>query len=299
LTIRIGNGLLPLNLLVLGLVVAILFFPSNVLRIVLGLPFVLFFPGYTLVSALFPKREGMSGIERVALSLGVSIAIVPIIGLILNYTIWGIGLESVLYSIVSFILISSIIGWFRGKRLTEQERFNVEFQLGVPRWSGGAWNRTLSIILIIAILVALGTLGYFMAKPKVGEGFTEFYILGLNGKAADYPKEIRLGNEEKVIVGIVNLEHEVVSYRVEIKIDGVKNNEAGPVVLANEQKWEEIVSFMPDKSGDSQEVEFLLYKNEETEPYLKPLHLWVNVTEEKENDKSNNLTTRYESTHTT
>jgi len=93
LTIRIGNGLLPLNLLVLGLVVAILFFPSNVLRIVLGLPFVLFFPGYTLMSALFPKREGMSGIERVALSLGVSIAIVPIIGLILNYTIWGIGLE--------------------------------------------------------------------------------------------------------------------------------------------------------------------------------------------------------------
>ena len=83
-TIRVKDELIPLNLLVIVLVAVIILFPSNVLRIILGLPFLLFFPGYTLIAALFIKREGMGSIERVALSFGLSIAVVPLIGLILN-----------------------------------------------------------------------------------------------------------------------------------------------------------------------------------------------------------------------
>ncbi len=122
-------------------------------------------------------------------------------------------------------------------------------------------------------------LGYVIAMPKEQERFTEFYILGLSGKAADYPKEIRLGEAGAVIVGIVNHEHKVVNYRVEIKINGVKNNEVGPVVLANEQRWQEVVTFTPTTAGDNQKVEFLLYESDGTEPRLKTLYLWISVTE--------------------
>ncbi len=276
--IKIRHELIPLNLLVFVLVAAITFIPSNGLRIALGLPFLLFFPGYTLMTALFPKREGVSAIVRTALSFGMSLAIVPLIGLILNYTPWGIRLEPVLYSVTLFIVITSIIGWLRRRRLPEPERFSIEFQMKMPAWDGSASNRVFSIILVVVILGALGSLGYFIAKPKV-ETFTEFYILGLNGKAIDYPKEIGVGEEEKVIMAIVNHEHEVVSYRAEVRIDEVKNNEVGPFVLDNEQEWEGIVSFTPDKAGDNQKVTFFLYKNGEDEPCLKPLHLWINVIE--------------------
>ena len=139
-------------------------------------------------------------------------------------------------------------------------------------------NRVLSIILVITIMGALGALGYVIATPKVGEMFTEFQVLGLEGKATDYPRELKVGEEGKVIVGIINREHETVSYRMEVRIDGVRNNQVGPLELGNDEKWEEIVSFTPDRAGDNQKVEFLLYKNGENEPYLK-LHLWVNVTE--------------------
>jgi uncharacterized membrane protein len=84
LTIKIKNELLPLNLLVIVFVVAIILFPSNILRIVLGIPLVLFFPGYTLMAVLFPRRERVGSMERVALSFGISIAVVPLIGLILK-----------------------------------------------------------------------------------------------------------------------------------------------------------------------------------------------------------------------
>jgi len=278
LKIKIRHELIPLNLLVFVLVAAITFIPSNGLRIALGLPFLLFFPGYTLMTALFPKRERVSAAERTALSFGMSLAIVPLIGLILNYTPWGIRLDPILYSVTLFIVITSIIGWLRRRRLPEQERFSIEFQMKMPAWGGGTWNRVFSIILVVVILGALGSLSYFIAKPKV-ETFTEFYILELDGKAIDYPTEIRVGEEGKIIAAIVNHEHEVVSYRVEVRIDEVKNNEVGPFVLDNEQKWEGIVSFTPDKAGDNQKVTFFLYKNGEDEPYLKPLHLWIDVIE--------------------
>jgi len=79
-------------------------------------------------------------------------------------------------------------------------------------------------------------------------------------------------------VGIINREHETLKYRVEVRIDGVKNNEVGLIVLGDEQKWEEIVSFTPRTVGDNRKVEFLLYKEGQSEAY-QSLHLWVDVTE--------------------
>jgi uncharacterized membrane protein len=279
LRIKLGYGLIPLNLLAWVLILFITFFPPNVLRIILGIPFLLFFPGYSLVAALFTKKEGMGSIERVALSFGLSIAVVPLIGLILNYTPWGIRLEPILYSVASFILITSIIAWLRRRRLTEHERFAIQFQVTMPGWGEGVWGKVLAIAVVVAILATLGTLGYVIATPKVGETFTEFYILGLDGKAANYPKELKVGEKGEVIVGIVNHEGKEVSYRVEVVVGSRESTEVGPVVLVDEQKWEGEVSFVPEVAGENQKVEFLLYKDGEVEPCLEPLHLWVDVKE--------------------
>jgi len=68
-------------------------------RYVLGSIFVLFLPGYSLIKALFPEKE-LDNIERVALSIGMSLALVPITGLILNYTPWGIRTTPVTLSLL-------------------------------------------------------------------------------------------------------------------------------------------------------------------------------------------------------
>ena len=94
-------------------------------------------------------------------------------------------------------------------------------------------DKGLSIVLILAILAALGTLGDVIATPKVGERFTEFYILGLEGEAEGYPKELVVGEEAKVIVGIVNREQEDMSYWVEVIVDGITNQEIGPVAVVD------------------------------------------------------------------
>lgn len=58
-----------------------------------------------------------------------SIAVLPLIRLIINYTPWGIRLDSVLYTVTSFMFITSVIAWLRRRQLPGHERFRLEFQL--------------------------------------------------------------------------------------------------------------------------------------------------------------------------
>jgi len=278
LRIKTGAGILPLNLLLIALIAIIVFLPSNVLRIILGLPIVLFFPGYVLILALFPKKEGVTGIERIALSFGLSIAVVPLIGFILNYTPWGIKLYPILISLAGFILTMSGIAWYRMKNLTEDEKFNIPFKINLSSWrEQKTVDRILSVILILAIVGAIGTLGYTIAKPKVGERFTEFYILGPQGKAAQYPNILELGERGKVTLGVINHEQEELNYQVKVIMDGVEegvkiwlegeegeltsivDNTIDVETLTHEEKWEGNILFEPVHKGEKQKLEFLLF----------------------------------------
>lgn len=297
------NELLIIDILVILLILAIAFIPSNVVRIILGLPFLLFFPGYLLIAALFPRKEGMDGIERIALGFGMSIAVTALIGLGLNYTPWGIRLLPVLYSISAFILIVSVVAMLRRARLRKQKILTTEFILRLPGWGGNTFDKTLYVLLVVSILCAVGVLIYTVAFPKVGEKFTEFYIIGLKGKAQDYPAEfvmekgqvvrVRYSTETKetvstrgkITVGIVNHEQQKTSYSVIIKIDNTPVNifadgqnvsQLGLIELEQEGKWEKEIGIAPQHIGENQKVEFLLYKSGSSEPYLS-LRIWINV----------------------
>jgi hypothetical protein len=87
------------------------------IRWVLGSVFVLFIPGYATAEALFPKRSELNSLERFALSVGLSLAIVILVGLLLNYTPWGIRLASLVISLtiisLGLVLASLVMGYFQ------------------------------------------------------------------------------------------------------------------------------------------------------------------------------------------
>lgn len=274
--IKLLNWLLVVDILVIILVICTLFVPSNVVRVILGLPFMLYFPGYMLVEALFVKREEMEVIERVGISSGMSLATVALIGFGLNYTPWGIRLEPVLYSISGFIILVSGIAMLRQAR-SHSLRWVQEFTLKMPGWEGSRLSKTLTIILVIAILGAIGVLAYTIIIPKVGETFSEFYILGAGGKAENYPSQLTIGETANVTVGIVNHENKETNYQVVILVAGQQNTQKGQILLVDGEKWENAMVFTPISAGDNQKVEFLLFKDNETQTPAYSLHIWVNV----------------------
>ena len=79
-------------------------FPLVYARYLFGAVFVLFLPGFSLIKALFSSKE-LDNIERLALSVGLSLALVPLVGLLLNYTPWGIRVNPVTVSLLALTLV--------------------------------------------------------------------------------------------------------------------------------------------------------------------------------------------------
>ena len=87
-----------------------------------------------------------------------------------------------------------------------------------------------------------------------------------------------LGEETQVTIGIVNREQEVTDYIIMIYIEEQNVEEVGTITLAHEQKWEQLVSFVPTKVGENQEVEFMLFQIGEIEA-CEIVHFWIDVVE--------------------
>jgi len=254
------------------------FWGGSPVSLVLGLIFALFSPGYTLVAAVFPKRHDLDIIRRLALSFGLSIVVVPLAGFFLNYTRWGIGLYSVLFSLLAFIIVAAAVAWYRRRRLPPEERFEPRFRLRLCQFWGGhnLLDRALLVLLVVVIIGAVGMLVYVARPPVIEEAFTEFYMLGPEGRAANYPDVLSLGEEATVTLGIVNHEQAVTDYHIRILMGEEEVGGVATITLAGEEEWEQKVSFTPLGAGEEQKVEFRLYKGNENTPY-HTLGLWVDV----------------------
>lgn len=265
------------NALSTALILAIVLAPDLPLRTALGLPFVLLFPGYTLICALFPGKKDLGGVERLALSIGLSLAVVPLVGLALNYTPWGIRLVPIMASLFMFTLLLSIASNYRRSKLPTKQKLNLSIPIKMPKWSAMHRSDKLFIIGFLAGLVVVGGLTvYLVSAPKIGERFTEFYLLGSNGKIADYPTNLMLGENGTVILGIVNHEYENVTYRIVISLDNSTIGTLNNITLSNEMTWEQNYTFTPQKTGDKMNLGFELYKEGLDEPYSN-LQLWITV----------------------
>jgi uncharacterized membrane protein len=276
-------------------------------RYVLTIPVVLFIPGYCLIIALFPREDDISLLERIALSLGLSIAIVSFIGLGLNFTPLGIRLESILISLTLFTLVMVLIAFIRRALLASEERFRIPFSAIVstirnamfPK-DGRRVDRLIMVVLTFAILAAVILTIYVIAVPKEGERFTEFFILGDKQKAADYPDRISIGQDYPLYIGVGNHEYRNVTYTIEtwvmnMEFDTMTNTSR---IIVMDPLWQRSLTLAHNKTmtipynlsvekNGYNRVEFLLFN--ETVPgsevtgsdrinaSYRDLHLWVTI----------------------
>jgi uncharacterized membrane protein len=301
------------------------------LRIALGLPFVLFLPGYAFVAALFPEAGpgpdaagegesgpferlhtggagGIDGIERLALSFGLSIAITPLLGLVLNFTPFGIRLTPVVLAVGGFTVVASVVAALRRWALPAEERFRVPYrgwyaagrtELLEPETRTDA---ILNVVLVVSLLLAVSSVGYAVLVPKQGEAFTEFYLLTENETgelvADGYPTNLTVGEEGSLVVGIGNHEGEPVEYSVVVELQNVQFENGSNATTVLEERtlrrfsadvaangtWRRAHDVTPPMAGERLRLAYLLYRGEPpAEPTVenayRETHLWVNVSE--------------------
>lgn len=292
-----GNQKFPSDLLfVVGLVILtdiFVFIPvlsESFIRTVLGLPLMLFLPGYALVALLFPAKSGLEGIERAALSVGISVAIVPIIGLVLNNTSFGIREMPLLASLSVFIIVACAAAYVRRRQLPEDKAFGVSFKdsarsllIEVMGKTESSTEKILRVFLAISILALIGTIAYLAIVPHEQDPFTEFYILGPDGKADNYTTEYIQGESGTVIIGVANHEHRAVNYTMDVRLENKSlalPEKLRHIQLDDNTTLEEPLEITPSIKGKNLELQFLLFNDTNKETPYEDLRLWINVTEE-------------------
>ena len=302
------------------------------LRVPIGLAFVLFVPGYAFIAALFPEqgesptdesgpedgetaaeadgwrgsRSGIDGIERVALSFGLSIAIVPLIGLVLNYTPFGIRLAPIMVAVSGFTLVAAAVAAHRRWQLPAKEQFRVPYRQWVAAGRAelfepdSRFDAALNVLLVLSVLLAVGSVGYAVVVPQQGEQFTEFYLLTEDDEeelvAAGYPDTLSRSESAELVVGVENNEYESIEYTVVVQLQEVEiaGNETQVLerdeldrfttTLGHNETLQQRQSVTPTMTGDNLRLQYLLFRDDPPatptdEAAYRDLHLFLNVTE--------------------
>lgn len=122
-------------------------------------------------------------------------------------------------------------------------------------------------VLILFIIITI----YMIINPIQGNPYTEFYILGPDAKAGNYPTNLSEGQQGKVLIGVVNRENGTTNYQLIVKNNNniVENDNFSLDI--NEKK--EISFIFTSGPPNSNNLEFLLYKLPDNQNVYRSLHL--------------------------
>ncbi len=321
---------------------------ETVLRPIIGLIFIIWAPGWAAIAALFPGAsqnvrfddlpndlpfsgselrelvlgggEGadqttsgtadphLGGIERLALSLGVGVAVVALAGLTLNYTPWPIALGPILGTLGSITIICTIIAAVRRSNLPRFERFTVSVG-SVRDLFDGPWSRADYILngaLIVGALLLVGTLAFTITTPAPDDRYSNFWVLTEDEEgdlvAENYTDVLTTDADRELVAGVENNEHEDVLYVVVVQLQEIERAD-GEIHITDRQKmdrfeqhvesgetWQYNHDIEVEETDTELRVQYLLYKIES--PYTdtvpdtptaenadNDLHLWVTDTD--------------------
>ena len=240
---------------------------NTILKPVLGIILILFLPGYAIVSVIFPKKDYLYGIERLALSFAFPLIGLAIVIFLTNSTTVLISLKSLSIFISAFTILMVLIGYIRRRRVADDDRFYVNF-------GGSKTRKILTIILILSIILAISTAVYIIFKPNQN-GSTEFNILSPVGNASVYPTNLTIGGNGKVALSIVNNESKTVDYHLVITSNGAVISEQN-LTLTNGENKEIPYTFTAGSVG-YKKIEFLLYKMPDNTNIYRSQYIYVNM----------------------
>jgi uncharacterized membrane protein len=187
--------------------------------VLFGLPLVLFIPGYVLVEALMPSLARAT-LERIVLSIGLSLAVAVLSGLALNWTPWGIGgrQSTVLLSLLALSAIFFTHVRERRQRVTAEE---WPGRVSLERY-GLNWRR-LGMIGVAGLLVTTAVIFSAQSATLANPGFTETWITQEHSGSVE--------------VGVRNRTSQEQTYRLQLTIDGRSVLSQDQLRLAPGQQW--------------------------------------------------------------
>lgn len=319
---RFQTGLLLGEVVVvIGFVVVadliVLSVPSPPVRGAVGLPLLLFLPGYALLSVVFPARQfqtrygaldvfsaGIDGVERVALSVGVSLALLPVIGLVLwTFSPVGFGMEVLIGVLSAEIGLGMLYGTYRRIQLQPSQRY----RLPADRWlselwadgvTGGLFGTVMNGLLVVSVVAAVVALGYGVLVPTESETYTGVSILAQSeGELTFVQNSTTVAEGDQLTVSVTNHEGQTTTYTILVMVEQIDTDGEQPSVRSSEelQRLQTTVgtgetnrvnhTVSPSTEESNLRLRYLVYKDEPpTIPTAanayRTVYVWLTAPEE-------------------
>lgn len=262
------------------------------IRFGLVAPAVFLLPGYVLVAASYPRRAAQAtgvgpfaidvvdrvGVrERAALSFGLSLALLPLLGIAIGISPWTFSETAAVRAFVGFVAVVGLLAALRRRRVAPEDRFRLPF----ATWSaeardsvasGSGTDRLLNVAVIVAALLALATVGYALAVPPGGEVYTNFAVLTQEGDelvSGGYQSALSSGEPAELVTAVENHEGESVAYTVVVTEASVNQfgRTTGEVELQRfgetvepGERWTRAHEVVPRQPGQDVRLNYYLYR---------------------------------------
>ena len=228
------------------------------LRALITFPLVLLLPGYAVTAALFPGRT-LGALQRTTLSVGLSLAIAALGGIVLNWTNWGLHTYSWAVLLGALTLAASAVAWLRRRALPVDTAAAEES--APPRLDV---RTTLS--LCVAGIVVLGAIAVSRvgASQQQDSGFTQLWMTHEAGRPSD------------IHVGVLSKELVAKAYVLQIKVAGDVLHEWPSIPLQPGESWDATLTVNP--SGENVPVEAVLYQAGDPAHIYRRTLLWPDNT---------------------
>jgi uncharacterized membrane protein len=228
-----------------------------IIGVFLAFPLVFLFPGYTLIEVLYYKQPP-EVVRRLALSLGLSIAMDILSGFLLNMLPAGLNAKSwAIYLGTVTIFLSLVAVLLRGKSSTN----------GVWPWLIRLDVRKHCIACLLLILtIGMIALAFLYSRHSAltskRPGFTEFWMI-----PSDKDK-----TGCSVLLGIQSFEFITIHYHILVTVNGAQTNRWLPAVLAPQKVW---VTTLPIHSyvNNSALIVAQLYRSDQPKSAYRNVHL--------------------------
>lgn len=238
----LGIALLWTTLTVL--VIALPVVRETPLRTVVAGPYLLFVPGYALVAVLFPSKGELSLFKRGVFSIGASIVVTLLWGIVLAGTPWGLTQVTLLSEGILAITLSLVAEYRRRlvnkeyqQEQTDEKRTEIGLQSSRQHsptdpfasvtaalrqaWDDrnmiGGGNRVLQAAIVVAVLASVGATAYAIGTPLPSERYTELSVVGPNGTVEGIPSNASAGDTVTLTAGIDNHEQRSMTYGVQVQ----------------------------------------------------------------------------------
>jgi uncharacterized membrane protein len=230
--------------------------PANsIVRLICALPLVFFLPGYAITAALLQMRS-LGNVERLLFSLGLSVAMTALSGLLLNLTPWGLQSTTWAIMLAVIVVLTSAIAWLRRKPDTTIKNVKIERNFNLRLRDG--------LFLGMAVLVTGAAIGLtrLPVAPNGITGYTQLWMITANPN-----------NTNDFRLGLTSAEFTDTRYRLQVSISGQVVKEWPELSLKPGETWETAISLPSDQFGSGPIIADL-YKLDNPGTLYRHVTLW-------------------------